>query len=284
MHSASRYLSIERVEALAVKALQNGGTLSRWSDDGRPRRQVEWRLAMDCSDPRWVELHSRMSANALAGKPPMSVILSVRCRKCEWCKKMRQRFWMGRAFSEYDCAQRTYMGTFTASIDNHIKIDAVARVRLQMAGVDFDGLNDREKFEARCIEFGTHITLWLKRVRKMGCKFRYLMVAEEHASDVTAAEMRYRPHVHVLIHEKRLGDFYDGTLKVGRSGMFIPDEAPQRQAWYLGHTRFQAADSARTATYLCKYITKEAHVRIRASLYYGDSGEGAPVSCGKAVA
>ena len=193
---------------------------------------------------------------------------------------MRQRFWMGRAMTECDEAPRTFMGTLTSSLDNHIKLDASARVRLAMHGVDFDGLPEREKFEARCVEFGAHVTLWLKRVRKAGAQFRYLMVAEAHDSERTVEGMRLRPHVHMLIHEQHHGAFCPLPLKgiqdrsTGAWHEFVPDGAYLRQTWPLGFTRFEAARDTRSAVYLCKYLTKSSLVRVRASQDYGTPPEG----------
>jgi len=152
-------------------------------------------------------------------------------------------------------------------------LDAASRVRHTLAGVDFDTLTPREKFEARCIELGAHVTLWLKRVRKYGCQFRYLIIAEEHNSSRTAEEMRHRPHLHLLIHERWPGAFWSATEWRGEHA-FMPDKAFPREAWRLGHSRFEVSTDPRSAVYLCKYLVKEAHVRIRCSLDYGSPNPG----------
>ena len=244
-------MSVEAVEDLARRAIMDGGRqLSQWRD-GRPRRLIEWDIAMQCETPRSVELYARHSAQHGLRKTPMCVIMHVRCRKCTWCKNMRQRFWTGRAMREYSEAPRTWMGTLTCNLDEHIKIYAAARVRHARHGVDFDGLPDREKFEARCIELGAHATLWLKRLRKHGARFRYLLIAEAHDSGSTSDGMRHRPHIHMLIHERVWGSVFDGDTKwvKDQKGVWhemMPDQAFARMTWPLGFTRFEAARDART--------------------------------------
>lgn len=173
--------------------------------------------------------------------------------------------------TEYEMSPRTFMGTLTCSLDEHIQLDAAARTRLHKHGVDFDGLPSAEKFGERCVELGAHITLWIKRVRAYGAKFRYLMIAEPHNSE----EMGQRPHVHMLIHEQSEGSFYTGPLGWvrGKNGQWheaIPDDAPCRVTWPLGFTRFERVSDARSARYICKYVSKTAMLRIRASQSYGD--------------
>lgn len=268
-----RWLSVERLEALARRAVLEGGRhLESWSD-GQLRRLIKWDLSMDCSEPHACELHARYSATHGKRIAPIIVVLSVRCRKCTWCRKMRERFWQGRAIAEFHAAPRTWMGTLTASLDEHIRIDCLCRVRLDRRGVNFDELPEREKFEARIKVMGEAVTLWLKRLRVSGLTFRYLLVAEEHNSVRTSVEMRGRPHFHCLIHETERGSFCDKS-KFVRDKEFMPDEALPRASWTLGFSRFEVARDARTAGYLCKYLTKEMHVRIRASQFYGDPVEG----------
>jgi len=269
-----RFITVERLHQIAAKAYIEGGRMLSSFRDGQPRRLMEWDLSCDCENPRGVELHARYSAQHSKVVNPFWIVLRVRCRKCEWCKNMRQRFWVGRAMTEYAECPRTWMGTLTASLDSHIKLDAACRVRLAMHGVDFDGLPRWEKFEAQCMELGNHATLWIKRLRKHGLSFRYLMIAEQHDSAQTSDEMRGRPHLHLLIHESEEGSFFDGTLKNMGEKLFMPDEALPRVSWPLGFTRFEVAKDAHTAGYLCKYITKSAMVRVRASQKYGDPPSG----------
>lgn len=272
-----RMMSVERLEALVRRGIAEGWMRPAAFRDGTPRRMFISSLELDCEAPRQVELWSRDSARHGLPVFPLTVIMRVRCRKCEWCKKMRQRFWTGRAMAEYEASPRTWMATFTCRLDEHYKIDSSARVRLHSHGVEFDELPEVEQFEARCVELGAHITLWLKRMRKAGAQFRYLMIAEAHKGD-TNQEMRYRPHVHMLLHERSWGSVWPyenkWVQKEGKWHEYMPDTAFPREQWPLGFTRFEVANDARTAVYLCKYLTKSAMVRVRPSQRYGSPQDG----------
>lgn len=274
----SRMISVERLEALATRALAEGGRLATWRDNGRPRRLVTWDLSMQCSDVIGVELNARYSANHSKVVKPMTVILVVRCRKCEWCRKMRSRFWTGRAMAEYGHAQRNVFGTLTARPEDHFRYDTQARVRLGKRGVDFDGLHEREKFEARCVEMGGEVTLWLKRLREgrdgqPKPKFRYLLIAEAHDSENTQSVMRMRPHFHVLLHEYSVPLILPHEVKVikkdDRIIHSLEDNSFVRRNWYAGFTKFEIATDPKSAAYLCKYLNKSLAVRVRASQRYG---------------
>ena len=52
----------------------------------------------------------------------------------------------------------------------------------------------------------------------------------------------------------------------------VADDGMIRKAWTLGFTQFEWASSATAAVYLCKYISKAMHVRVRASAGYGRIG------------
>lgn len=270
-----RLSTAQHVEAIATKALLEGyGRVVPYDRSwdpcyGKPRRLVLCELAMDCERPRTFAIYGR-EEQARPGRRirSIAVVLSVRCRRCEWCRKMRQRFWVGRAMAEFEAAPRTYMGTLTASIEEHYVLDTAARIRHAKHGDDFDGLSSAKKFEARCIELGAHVTLWIKRLRERGAEFRYLMIAEAHNSERTNTDMIDRPHVHMLIHERWCGSFGGVPERFGGK-LMLPDKAMPRANWPLGFTRFEMCESAKPAVYLCKYLVKSAQVRIRNSQRYG---------------
>lgn len=276
----------EVVRTVAAKAALAGVQLEPFRDGTGVRRELTWNVAGQCTDPWPVGLwHTRrtalrlrsgdVSSERVAG---LTVNLLTRCRKCKWCRKMRERFWQGRAWAELEASPRSFFGTLTASLDNQYRLDALARLRASGTGVDFDTQPDREKFEARALELGVHVTTWLKRVRSAGAEIRYLMIAEAHNSAETSVEMRHRPHVHLLVHERKAGTFFDGRLKrvvkQGREHAYLPDEAAVRQAWTLGFSKFEVAHDGRASYYVCKYLTKEALVRVRASQGYGSPPAG----------
>lgn len=196
-------------------------------------------------------------------------------------------FWQGRAVDEWIAAKRTIFGTLTLHPDFDYQIDAQARADLSKRGVDFDGLEQGEKFRVRVKYGGKYVTDWLKRLRE-GCagrskpKFRYLLVAEQHNSAKTSEAKRGRPHWHVLIHEtdneallvlphewavdkqgQAITDQYGNAL--------VHDRAFLKAQWLQGHSKFAHCATPQAASYCCKYLTKdEAQVRIRASGQYGN--------------
>lgn len=296
-----RALPIERLEHTASLALLGGyGHVATWSDDtpwrpynwpkdplaGRQRRLVRIRCAMDCTDPHVIELYSNMPARHGAKKRPLTLVVESRCRKCEPCRRRRSLFWQGRAVDEWTAAKRSLFGTLTLHPDFDYKIDAEARVGLSKRGVDFDRLDEGEKFRARVKYGGRYVTLWLKRLREGTAgrdkpKFRYLLVAEQHNSAKTSDLKRGRPHWHVILHETSDGGLLvlPHEWAVDKNGQAITDKygnalvhdrAFLKAQWTYGHSSFAHCATPRAAAYCCKYLTKEeAQVRIRASGQYG---------------
>lgn len=205
-------------------------------------------------------------------------------------------FWTGRAITEYQLAARTWFGTVTMSPEEHYGLDARASVRLYAKGVLWSQLSSSEQFVERAREMGSEMTLFIKRLRKGDAnhekpQIRYLLIAEAHDSEHTSDEMRGRPHFHMLIHERIAGALVHGEpldcISDGESfemerryiktqggfkpGVFANDASFLRRNWEFGHTKFQLASTASSAVYVCKYLTKAMHVRVRASQGYGRS-------------
>lgn len=168
--------------------------------------------------------------------------------------------WIHRALQEADAVDRTWFVTLTGSADYQFRAELRAERSELARGNRWSELTDPQRFAARCKEFGKDVTLWLKRLRKEGCVFRYLVVFEAHKSGA--------PHVHCLIHEVELGSVKKRTL--------------QRQWDAIGFSKAKLVDDRRGVMYAAKYIA-DGDVRIRASLRYGKGVAGetlvAPDSC-----
>lgn len=174
--------------------------------------------------------------------------METECRKCEECRRARSRLWRRRALAETGAASRSWMGTITLTPDAQFKAIAQARHDMAAQGVDFDTLPEAEQFRLRCTAISPEVTKFLKRVRKnSGAPLRYLFVAE-----VTQAG---DPHFHVLLHECDPGRPVRHTVLKG--------------AWHLGFTDWRLVKDAKQAAYVCKYLSKDAAARVRASLHYG---------------
>lgn len=154
--------------------------------------------------------------------------------------------------NEIRCTQgRTWFLTLTLRPEEHFRMATQARHRLAGSGVDFDRLSLDRQFEERHREVNREITLYLKRVRKeSGRKFRYFLVAERHRSGL--------PHYHALVHETAL----DGPIRA----------ATLKSQWRLGFSQCKLVaetGDGRAASYVAKYLSKDALARVRASAGYG---------------
>lgn len=212
--------------------------------------------------------------------------------------------WTARAIDECNRWPVTVFGTFTLSPANHDLLDNRARVRLRSKDVDFDKLDAQSMLTERVREFGAEVTNWVKRIRQghdghTKTLYRYLLVAEVHDSDQTSEVIRGRPHYHILLHQMVAGSGIKGSpaeaianggdrlscwvpageweqrMVRGKDGVwrphaFVRDEAFIRKNWTLGYTKFQWAEDARAAYYVCKYVSKTLiGTRVRCSVKYG---------------
>lgn len=151
---------------------------------------------------------------------------------------------MGRIFGELRAANRTWLVTLTLSPESHVLMANRARLRLSKQGVDFDRLEPDDAFGERHSEISKEITKFLKRIRKQGHRFRYVVVAEAHKSGL--------PHYHLLI--------FEGFQE-------IPKRTIQAE-WHLGFSNCKLTD-IKGAWYVAKYLTKDARARVRASIRFG---------------
>lgn len=208
--------------------------------------------AGDCSEPVYMYVAGlpdpvldRLGIHQL---PRMAQHLYVRCRRCKACLVQRTRVWTARAIAETYASNRTWFGTLTLAPDRATQARYWADRRLTQRISD---PHDRSNQFAAMVQFVTpELTRWLKRLRKNSeASLRYLLVAEPHKSGV--------PHWHCLIHEFE-----------GRATKRILDAS-----WRYGFSQFRLVDSSspKSASYACKYLSKTAMTRIRASRNYGSA-------------
>lgn len=297
------YGELVPVEGLDGHQEKNPDGSLRW------RNVVQLRLNMDCEDPYPFELVARWSAYARRPSGIMAIWGQARCRKCFSCKRRKALFWTGRAVTEFQQCPRTIMGTFTLTQQTHEMFDWMLEVGVPgvRPAVDLGAMTDAQRFAARASIFGDEITNWIKRLRRgqdiplagghWKPQLRYLLIAEAHDSETTSDVMRGRPHFHILLHEQEAGALVKGdparAMTHGRSyewerrnvktrrgwkpALFAHDSAWIRLQWEHGFTKFQLCEDVNSAVYVCKYLTKQLMVRVRASQHYGGvEGEQVP--------
>jgi len=245
-----RFIAIETLERLALKAQAAGVQLQLWRD-GRPRRWLTWDISGDCEKPATVNLHARYSATHGKSKAPLEITLETRCRACNRCRLLRQRQWSRRASNEYRGSVRTWFVTLTARPDVQLRWRYAAALARSKAGVDFEGEPASSQFRW-LLKYGAgpELTRFVKRVRKnSGAAMRYFLVGEMHKSG--------KPHFHLLVHESE----FEQPIR----------KAVIKTAWVAGFSKVVLCRDAWAALYCAKYLGKEnLHVRIRASFRYGN--------------
>jgi hypothetical protein len=196
-----------------------------------------------------MNIHTSHGLNG-SDAPIYRIDIQARCRKCPGCLKARQAYWRMAAISEIAASQRTWFGTLTLKPATRFLVLSRARHRLAAQSIDFDTLNEDERFAELVREVNPSITRYWKRVRKeSGANLRYMLVTEAHKDGA--------PHWHFLCHE-------------------VPGSAPVtektlRLQWKGGfaHAKLVAQDETHFGFYIAKYLAKEARTRVRASLDYG---------------
>lgn len=156
--------------------------------------------------------------------------MSVRCRKCPECRQWSARQWMARAIAECEKVSRTWFATLT---------------------FDWRHKPGDQSFQWRYAR--RELTLWFKRLRKKGLKFRYLAVFEAHRDG--------RPHIHLLLHETSPATYRRLTSE-----------------WRAGFSKIRLVKGSpvEAARYCTKYIFKDHEsglCRVRASLRYGQRSD-----------
>lgn len=229
-----------------------------------------WDISGACESPRMVEYYGREGVSLYSkkaksvGKAHM-VELTVRCRRCPACLKLRQIEWGERAVREYKMAPRTWFMTFTFSQEEHWKYKLAAIKRLENRSVRFKSLSEYEQWAEIAREHASELTLFWKRMRKglsdvaadgeleyPPASFRYMLVTEAHKSG--------EPHFHGLCHE------IAGCSPIRKKTM--------EKHWRNGFTNFKLVNDERLAYYVAKYLGKDRRARVRASRNYGNGYTG----------
>lgn len=242
----TRYLS--DVRALASKALAHGGRQLSVL-------QVLWPMAGDCKSPYTTEVVGASSPPKGGGRHVlkgvhMSVILETRCRSCEACVTARRRLWTLRAQAETRLWPRTWKGTLTLRPDAHYMMLLRASTGKLKRAVKWDELSAAQQFAAIDREVYADIKLYLKRLRANYGPIRFLFVTEAHKSGLH--------HYHALVHQTRA----DEPLKYSHL---------KGAHWPHGFVRWKLCQSVAEASYACKYLSKSAAARVRASQAYGSA-------------
>lgn len=247
---------------------------------------------MDCEEPYHVEIWGRYNRKS---KMTTGIFVDVftRCRKCQSCLDRKARLWTARAMDEYLRSPATWMLTLTCSPEFHYQMDARMRQPLVIAGKrvrdevgPFHGLAPATLFRLRAREIGYEVTKYLKRLRKERGAFRYLLVAERHMKN-PMSEVYGRPHFHMLLHEvqgsalvlphewQQTAGLCEAQCKHGSRPLLhkedgeAHDAAFVRSQWAHGWTKLVRCREARSALYVCKYVSKDPMARVRASVGYG---------------
>lgn len=178
---------------------------------------------------------------------PLPVEFAARCRKCEQCLAHRRRLWTARAIDEVSASERTWFGTLTVAPAHRFRLAVLAeRKHLRRGGESLSSLEPPERFKLLAASLGEEVTKFFKRLRKKHGGLRYLLVTERHKSG--------DPHLHLLLHEAKQP----------------VTKATLEEQWRLGFSHWRLVDrDPGAATYVCKYLAKDALTRVRASQHYG---------------
>ena len=244
----------------AFRAFRQGATMEQSRSWTRPT--TTWDVSGNCMKPVRRELSTARVGvpKSVRGKQfatfgerywTQHIELSVRCRKCDNCRKVRAWQWRLRMKAEVDRGNRTWFTTLTLSPEQHSLARMAAIVRLKVSGVEWAQLHPDEQFAEIVRELGPELTKYVKRVRKnSAARFTYACVTEKHKTGL--------PHFHMLWHE--IGT--DSRIKWKQL----------HSAWRLGfslHKLIPADEGKKVASYVAKYLSKSLAARVRCSQGYG---------------
>lgn len=273
------------VRAASVVALANGGEVVPHPLFPDAPQVVAWDVAGWCEKPVFVrrvgeghfygeqdEKGNVTSRSWRRGdrdlwEPMRTLEQLVPCRKCKACRRAKSRHWAKRCVLEWMQSFRTWFGTLTFGQDERYRVDTLLRARLSAAGVSFDALSDREKFELRCDELWPRLLAFLKGLRKRrGARapvdLRYFVAVEPHKEDAF-------PHFHILIHECREHSGFGERQLRGEWRDWQQRPKGGRLPAKLGFVEFTLVKTAERAKYAAKYVGKFDFGRVRCSLRYG---------------
>lgn len=189
----------------------------------------------------------KWAAGGWLGKVPFEAY--SRCRKCANCLLHRRRLWTARALDEVKASSRSWFGTLTIGPWQRVQFTYAAAAAARAAGHDHWQQMSKEFQMTYLVKaIGPEITKWLKRLRKhCDGPLRYLLVVEAHKDGF--------PHFHLLLHEQGspiVKRMLEGQWKKGVSHWRLIEQGDVKQCFYV-----------------CKYLSKDALTRIRASRNYG---------------
>lgn len=154
-----------------------------------------------------------------------------------------------RVRTEVRSAARSWFGTLTMGPIEQYRMLSIARHHAHTTAVRWEDLSPEEQFRRVANTSLKEVTKYVKRIRKeSGVPLRYICVTEKHKSGL--------PHFHMLVHETELKPVRHKTLS---------------SQWHHGFEKWRLIplDQPRAGEYVCKYISKDAETRIRASIAYG---------------
>lgn len=239
--------ALKRLIKRAAAAGARQTALTRW----------EWDIAGSCEAPVTRELFARKDRGTSRDNPwapgddmPSTLVMHLKCRHCQDCKRLRRREWVLRSGVELSRSTRVWFGTLTLSPDAHFRCEVFARKRLLRGGTVWKRLRPETRYGETCQEIGAELTRYLKRIRKeSGARLKYMVCFEKHRSGF--------PHLHMLVHE-----YIDGGSVKKRH---------LDEQWKLGFSHWRLIppeEMGKAAMYVAKYITKDGG-RVRSSIRYG---------------
>lgn len=178
--------------------------------------------------------------------PALCDIIRVRCRRCSGCLAVRETHWVMAAAREQVRAHKTWFITLTFRPADRLQVHSDASALRQISPT-------ATQAQRLARAAGYAVTRYLKRLRKAGFAFRYLIVAEPHRDGF--------PHFHGVIFDQRQSEGFGEALAT---------------QWDAGFTKVAAVKDARALRYVCKYLSKENYSRVRASKKFGDDPNAPP--------
>lgn len=229
------------IKRLAAKAAIKGGAISQFN--------YELDVSGICTEPKVLDF--------VCDRTPWLVTTQVPCNSCQLCRWSKRKMWEERIVDELHKASRTWFCTLTASPQNHLLWEMLAKGRKYTGGKMWHDLSEKQQGRLVNRVATPDLQKWIKRVRKShGAPkmLRHIIIPEFHTK-----KLRGKPHFHVLIHEV--------------SALYPIRKSQLDQTWHLGFTNFKLVDdSGQMGSYISKYVSKdEFHdgVRLKVSLGYG---------------
>jgi len=231
------------------------------SDDGEVSEKLGYlsgSFAGNCEDPIVMEHVAVQFASPRDGTVE-GVYFTVRCRKCEACRRSAAAHWAARTYAEVEQARRSWFVTLT--------LGPAARSRWGASAVKRAG--GRARYASLCKEeqaghwmptLGPVLQKYLKRIRRHS-PFRFIAAVEGHADGT--------PHVHMIICEYK----WEALPSLNRVQNAIRPigERTIRKLWGAGFSeaRLVKETDNQAPWYVCKYISKGTVSRVRASQSWG---------------